>query len=344
MIRFESDYLEGAHPNILEKLVETNYDQTGGYGNDKYCDDAKNKLKKMCKNDDVNIHFVAGGTMANKIVITTILKPYQGVLCANTGHINIHETGAIEARGHKVLTCESPDGKIKASQIKETMDTYLDDETKIHIVQPGMVYISQPTEVGTMYSKKELEEISKICKLYKLPLYVDGARLGYVLASKYNDISLEDLTKLTDVYYIGGTKVGAFFGEAIVFTNKELEKDYIYICKQSGGLLAKGRLLGIQFGELFKDDLYINMCKEPVQRAIDIRHAFENKGFKMMFDSWTNQQFPILSNEAIDKLKENYTFSIMEKIDSNHRLVRFCTSWATKNKDVEKLISDIEKL
>lgn len=338
MIRFESDYLEGAHPKVLELFNQSNFEQTPGYGQDEYCDRARAVIKRLCNSEDAEVHFLVGGTQANTTVIASVLRPYQGVLCADTGHINVHETGAIEATGHKVLPLQSTDGKISAKQIADAYKAHWNDDSKEHIVQPGMVYISHPTEVGTLYSKEELEEISKVCKKYELPLFLDGARLGYGLTSEKNDLTLSDLAGLCDVFYIGGTKVGAMFGEAVVICNQALKKDFRYSIKQRGGMLAKGRLLGIQFLALLEDGLYFEIAGHANQMARKIRNACEEKGYSFFMESWTNQQFPILPNKTLDKLREDFSFSFWEAVDETHSAVRFCTSWATKEEDVEALI------
>jgi len=342
MVRFECDYAEGAHDRILKKLVETNYAQTAGYGDDEYIDKAKKHIKKLC-GDDVDVHFMVGGTQTNLTVISSILRPHQGVISAETGHINIHETGAIESTGHKVITIATDDGKISASQVREVYDNHWNDPTHEHIVQPGMVYISHPTENGTTYTKREMAELSSTCRELNLPLYMDGARLGYGLASEENDLNLFDISKFCDVFYIGGTKVGALFGEAVVITNPNLKKDFRYFIKQKGGLLAKGRLLGIQFEELFRDGLYIDIAKKAVDMALIIRNECRNLGYKFLYDSITNQQFPILPNDVIEKLEKNYAFYVWKEIDKNYSAVRFCTSWATKKENVENLVEDIRK-
>lgn len=344
MIRFECDYAEGMHPRILERLAETNMEQTPGYSEDLYCDRARELIQKVCGREDVDVHFLVGGTQTNMTVIASVLRPHQGVLCAESGHLNVHETGAIEATGHKVIVLPSEDGKITAEQIQEAYDSHWNDVNHEHIVQPGMVYISQPTENGTSYDKAELTAISKTCRACGLPLYIDGARLGYALAMEGNDLTLEDITDLTDIYYIGGTKVGAMMGEAVVIVNPALKKDFRYFIKQRGGMLAKGRLLGIQFETLFEDGLYLQVSRHAVRLAMQIRSAFEAKGIKMLYDSKTNQQFPILPNDMIEKLAETYAFSFWSKVGEDHAAVRFCTSWATKEENVEKLLADIEGL
>lgn len=344
MIRFECDYLEGAHPKILEALSRTNFEQTPGYGNDEYCEKAREIIREKCDVENVDVHFLVGGTQANKTVIASILRPYQGVLCADSGHINVHETGAIENTGHKVLSLDSVCGKISAKQIREAYNLHFNDESSEHSVQPGMVYISYPTELGTLYSKEELTEISKTCRELDLPLFIDGARLGYGLAGEGVDVTLRDIAKLCDVFYIGGTKVGALFGEAVVITNDKYKKDFRYYIKQNGGLLAKGRLLGIQFLSLFEDDLYFEISKHANKQALRIKDAFLKKGYSLFIDSNTNQQFPIMPDEKLKVLGEKYSFTYWERVNEESSAVRFCTSWATKEEDVDQLIDDIERL
>lgn len=344
MIRFECDYLEGAHPKILEFLCNTNLEQTPGYGTDIYCEKARKIIREKCCHHDCDVHFLVGGTQTNTTVIASILRPHQGVLCADTGHINVHETGAIESTGHKVLPIHSDDGKITAQDIADSYNAHFSDPTAEHMVQPGMVYISHPTENGTIYTKSELAEISSVCRKFGLPLFLDGARLGYGLTAEGSDISLADIASLCDVFYIGGTKAGALFGEAVVITNPALKKDFRYFIKQKGGMLAKGRLLGIQFLALLDDELYFEIARHANLLALKIRDAFKEKGCSFRYDSVTNQQFPIIPDTFLEKLKEKYTFSFWEKSDSKHTAVRFCTSWATKEEDVERLVADIKKL
>ncbi|MDW0118551.1 low specificity L-threonine aldolase [Sporosarcina thermotolerans] len=344
MIRFESDYLEGAHEQILNRLLKTNEVQTPGYGMDEFCERARGYIRKACDMENADVHFLVGGTQANTTIISSILRPHQGAVSAITGHIAGHESGAIEASGHKVLTLPSDDGKITARQVKELYDAHWNDVTHEHMVQPGLVYISHPSENGTTYSKSELEELSKVCRECGFPLFMDGARLGYGLAAKDNDLTLADIARLCDVFYIGGTKLGALFGEAVVITNDDLKKDFRYMIKQKGGLLAKGRLLGIQFETLFEDGLYFEISRHAVDLAMMIREAFVEKGYSLRYDSKTNQQFPILPNDVLSELSKNYSFSFWEKVDDTQSVVRFCTSWATKKEHVEKLIEDIKKL
>ena len=344
MIRFECDYTEGAHPRIIERLAATNLEQTPGYGVDEYCERARGYIKSACEAPDADVHFLVGGTQANTVVIKSILRPHQGVLCAATGHINCHETGAIEAMGHKVLGIINDDGKLRAEQIRKAYDDHWNDATHEHIVQPGMVYISHPTENGTTYTKSELTAISQVCRELGLPLFMDGARMGYGVMAQGADLTLADIARLCDVFYIGGTKVGALFGEAVVITKPELKKDFRYFIKQHGGMLAKGRLLGIQFDVLFEDGLYFEISKHAVDQAMRIRSAFAAKGVKMRYDSITNQQFPILSDEVLAKLGEKYAYSFWEKMDDTHSAVRFCTSWATKIEAVDELLADIDRI
>lgn len=345
MIQFQCDYNEGAHPDILQRLVATNMEQTVGYGEDPYCDLARKAIAQAIGMEDADIHFLVGGTQTNTTVIASLLRPYQGVICAHTGHINVHETGAIEHTGHKVLSLPATNGKITAEQIEQTVIDHRNEDGPEHMVQPGMVYISFPTEIGTIYSLNELTAIYATCKRYSLPLFIDGARLGYGLAADACDISLKQLATLCDVFYIGGTKVGALFGEAVVFTNPTYRnKHFRYHIKQQGGMLAKGRLLGIQFLELFSNDLYMRISRHAVEQAMRIKEAFAAKGIAMLVESPTNQQFPILNREQIAALSTEFLFSQWTAVDSEHCAVRFCTSWATKTESVDRLIEAINRL
>ncbi|MEN6349206.1 MAG: low specificity L-threonine aldolase [Syntrophomonas sp.] len=344
MIRLNCDYNEGAHVNILNKLAETNMEQTSTYGEDIYCKQAAALIKELCKQEDADIHFLVGATQANLIVIASALRPHQCVICANTGHINVHETGAIESCGHKVIALDSKDGKITAEQILTTYRSHYDDETHEHITQPKMVYISNPTELGTIYYQEELEAISRVCRENQLYLFMDGARLGYGLCAADNDLDLPAIARCCDVFYIGGTKVGALFGEAVVITNNALKPDFRYIIKQKGGLLAKGRLLGIQFLELFKDGLYFELASHANRLAIMIKNAFTEKGYSFLVNSYTNQQFVILPDSVLEKLTESYTCSYYQRVDDQHSAVRFCTSWATNEVDVLQFLDDINHI
>ncbi len=344
MIRFNCDYTEGCHPVILEKLAETNMEQTIGYGVDEHCKHAAELIKEACQTKDAEVHFLVGGTQTNVTVISAALKHYQGVLTAATGHINVHETGALEACGHKCLTIDSADGKLTAVQIADYVDGHFADGSAEHTVQPKMVYISNPTELGTIYKKAELEEIYRVCKERKLYLFMDGARLGYGLMCRENDMTLADIAANTDVFYIGGTKVGALFGEAVVITNDELKTDFRYNIKQHGGMLAKGRLLGIQFETLFEDNRYFELAAHAARMAEKIKDELTALNIKFLLDSPTNQQFPILPNSLLAQLNEKYAFEFQGKADENHSIVRICTSWATKEENVELLLEDIKKL
>ena len=342
MIRFESDYLEGALPEVMQALCDTNYAQTPGYGEDEYCREAADMIRAKCSAPDADVHFLVGGTQANMIVITSALRPHQAAIAAETGHIAVHETGSIEAAGHKVITLKSGDGKITAAQVRSCVEAHWNDSTHEHMAQPALVYISQPTENGTVYSLAELEALSAVCREKGLLFYVDGARLGTALVS--SDMALPDLARLTDAFYIGGTKLGALFGEAVVITNRAIARDFRYIVKQRGGMFAKGRLLGVQFGALMHDGLYERTAKREVDLAMKLRAAFEAKGWPLCYDSPTNQQFPIVPDAVLEKLAEKYTFSHWGKVDGSHTAVRFCTSWATREEDVDALIADIESL
>lgn len=341
MISFDSDYLEGCLPEILEAFQKTNFEQTPGYGKDIYCDEARDIIREACEAPEADVHFLVGGTQTNATVIASLLKPYQGVICADTGHINVHETGAVEHTGHKVLAIPNTDGKISAAQIREVLDAHYSDPCAEHTVQPAMVYISFPTELGTIYSKEEMRAISKVCRVAGIPLFVDGARLGYGLASPGCDLTLPDIASLADVFYIGGTKQGALFGECIVFRNSLLSKDFRYSIKQNGGMLAKGRLLGIQFAELFRDGLYFRAAKHAVELAQLLKSSLKEKGYSFLVDSPSNQQFPILKNDDVARLHELFGFEDWTKIDGEHTAVRFCTSWATTRVAVDALLSEL---
>lgn len=343
MIYFNCDYTEGAHPSILEKLVETNMEQTIGYGMDAHCKHAAELIKTACGTADADVHFLVGGTQTNVTVIDAALKPYQGAICASSGHINVHETGAIEACGHKCITIPSEDGKIYEAQIRELLENHYANGGDEHMVQPKMVYISNPTEWGTIYSKEELKGIYTLCQKYGVYLFLDGARLGYGLMCKENDLTLEDVAAYTDVFYIGGTKVGALFGEAVVITNNELKPDFRYNIKQHGGMLAKGRLLGIQFETLFENNLYFEIAKHAMNMAEKIRNKFVELGVEFTVDSPSNQIFVVLPTQMIEKLSVKYVFEPMGKKDEGHSIIRICTSWATKEENVDALLDDLEK-
>jgi len=344
MNHFECDYTQGAHPQIMEMLVKTNMEQTTGYGEDIYCTKAADLIKKKCSSPKSYVQFLVGGTQTNATVIDATLRPWQGVISADTGHINVHETGAIESDGHKVLAIKGENGKISADQVEEYCNIHEKDDSREHTVQPAMVYISNPTELGTLYSKEEIMKISDICKKKNLLFFIDGARLGYGLMAQENDVMLSDYAKYSDVFYIGGTKVGALFGEAVVIQNEQLKVNFRYMIKQHGGMLAKGRLLGIQFLTLFQDDLYEKIAKNAVEQAVRLKKAFEEKKIKMFIDSPTNQQFPILNKEQRDYLGQKNIFSLWEELDAQYCAVRFCTSWATTKEEIDELIADINML
>ena len=341
MIRFECDYTQGAHPLIMERLLETNLEQTCGYGEDDYCKHAAELIKEACANVNIDVHFLVGGTQTNATVISSVLKGYQGAVCADTGHINVHETGAVEATGHKVLALPNIDGKINAKMVEDYVSGHYNDVTASHMVQPGMVYISLPTESGTMYSKKEIMDIFDVCRKYDMCFFIDGARLGYGLTSEINDISLNDLCKYSDIFYIGGTKVGALFGEAVIISNDAYKKDFRYNIKRHGGLLAKGRLLGIQFETLFTDDLYFRISKNAIDMAMKLKKAFTDMGYELFADSYTNQQFVYLDDSKAEQLSKKYTFSLWGEYNGK-KAYRFCTSWATTNTQIEQLINDLK--
>ena len=344
MIYFNSDYLEGAHPAIMAKLMETNMVQTVGYGEDEYCEAAREKIKSACQAPEADVHFLVGGTQTNTTVIAAILRPWQGVLSAVSGHINCHEAGAIESTGHKVITLPTGNGKITAQQVRDYVEWHKNDESTEHIVQPGMVYISFPTEGGTLYSKAELTALYDTCKQYGLPLFIDGARLGYGLVADGNDITLPELARLCDVFYIGGTKVGALFGEAVVIMNETLKKDFRFIMKQRGGRLAKGRLLGIQFDALFTDDLYLTISRHAIDMAYQIREIFASAGYPLLFDSPTNQQYPIMPDAELAEIGKSFGYEYWERVDETHSGVRFCASWATTQENVDALREAVNAL
>lgn len=344
MIYFNCDYTEGAHPRILERLMETNFEQTIGYGMDEHCKKAAGYIKAECKNDMADVHFLVGGTQTNATVIDAALKPYQGVICADSGHINVHETGAVEACGHKCIMIPSTDGKIYEPEVREILETHFANGGDEHMAQPKMVYISNPTELGTIYSKAELKGLYELCKEYGAYLFMDGARLGYGLMCKANDLTLPDIAEYTDVFYIGGTKVGAFFGEAVVITNDELKPDFRYNIKQHGGMLAKGRLLGIQFETLFENGLYFEVAAHAMNMAEKIRHKLSDFGAEFTVDSPTNQIFVSLPNVVVEELSKKYVLEPWGKVDETHSAMRICTSWATKEENVDALLADMERV
>ncbi len=344
MIYFNNDYSEGCHSAVLQKLIETNLVQTPGYGTDDYCTHAADMIRKLCANDGLAVHFLVGGTQTNLTVISAALRPHQGVIGANTAHVQVHETGAIEATGHKVLSLPSDDGKISARQIEAAVTAHFNDGAAEHMVQPKMVYISNPTELGTIYTLQELEDISGICKKYGLYLFLDGARLGYGLTAKGNDVTMADLARLCDVFYIGGTKVGALFGEAVVIANPAIAEDFRYLIKQHGGMLAKGRLLGIQFSALLEDGLYFKIAEHANILADQLRDTLEKLGYPLFVPGVTNQVFPVLPDALLDQLCERFSFTEQQRFDENHRVVRFCTSWATTQENMDGLCEALSLL
>ena len=330
MTQFGCDYLSGCHPAILDALVATNLEQTAGYGLDPYCEAARARIRAAVGSEAADVHFLVGGTQTNATVITSILRPWQGVIAADSGHIAVHETGAIEAGGHKVLTLPAADGKLDAAQLRDFMERYwLASGVKEHIVQPGMVYLSQPTELGTVYSRAELAALAQTCRHYRLPLFVDGARLGYALAPEVSDLTLPDLA--------------ALFGEAVVIMNDAYKANFRAMMKRGGGLLAKGRLLGIQFDVLFRDGLYQRICATAITYAREIRAAFAAKGVAFFGASTTNQQFPILAREAAEYFQREFGFSYWEA-HGEQEVLRYCTSWATTAEDVRALVDAAERL
>lgn len=342
MLSFENDYTEGAHERILQRLLDTNLEQLSGYGNDPYCESAKIKIREACQCPQAEISFLVGGTQTNAIVIDALLKRYEGVVAAKTGHVSVHEAGAIEYTGHKVLGIPQNGGKISAGTLESYLQEFWKDENHEHMVFPGMVYISHPTEYGTLYSKQELSDISSVCRKFEIPLYLDGARLGYGVMSKTTDVTLPMIAEYCDAFYIGGTKVGALCGEAVVFTKNHMPPHFMTTVKQHGALLAKGRLLGIQFDTLFTDDLYFKISRHAIEMAELLKDEFRRKNCTFAWESPTNQQFIVLQNSVMQKLQEKVAFSFWEKADEEHTVVRFATSWATKEDDIARLIEMLE--
>ena len=343
MIYFNNDYSEGCHPEILKALAQTNFEQTIGYGMDGHCAAAAAKIRALCQDNTLAVHFLVGGTQANLTVIAAALRPHQGAIGADTAHINCHETGSIEATGHKVLAIPGKDGKITAQQIKDLVLAHRGDDSFEHTVQPKLVYLSNPTELGTLYTLTELEDISAVCRELGLYLFVDGARLGYGLTAKGNDVTLPDLARLCDVFYIGGTKVGALFGEAVVISNNALKEDFRYLIKRHGGMLAKGRLLGIQFEVLMEGGLYTTIAAQAIALADQIRDCLQSLHVPMLVENTTNQIFPILPDEVLAKLAEKYVFCEQCRVDDTHRAIRICTSWATTQENVDALCRDLKQ-
>lgn len=339
MLNFESDYLEGAHEKILQRMLETNEEKLTGYGHDKYSASAVDKIRQACLCPEAEVYFISGGTLTNALVIASMLKKYEGVLAAETAHIATHETGAIEYSGHKVLTLPQKQGKITADQIRDYLTTFWADANHEFMVFPGMVYLSHPTEYGTLYTKDELKNISEVCRQYQIPLFLDGARLGYGLASPETDVTLPMIAEYCDVFYIGGTKVGAFLGEAIVFTKNNRPEYFLAHMKQQGALLAKGRLLGLQFDTLFTDQLYFEISQHAIAMAMRLKKGLQEKHYRFYLDSPTNQQFIVIQNEQLEILKKSVAFGFWEQFDESHSVIRFATSWATKESEIDELLA-----
>lgn len=338
MLSFVNDYCEGMHPAILEQFTKINFDKQTPYGDDKYCKSAKDKIRKAAKCPDADVWFLAGGTQTNQVAIDSFLKPYEGVVAAKTAHVAMHESGAIEYTGHKVLELPSHNGKIKADELEALVKNYYADENYEHMVTPGMVYITHPTELGTLYSTKELKDIHKVCQKYKMPLYIDGARLAEALAADPKT-GLAEIAANCEAFYIGGNKCGALFGEALVFTKKNTPKRFVSIIKQHGALLAKGWVVGLSFDVMFTDSLYIKGGQNAVDCAKKLRSALKKKGYKLYAENPTNQVFVIMENKAMKALAKKVKFSFWENYDANHTIIRFVTSWATKMEDIDKLIA-----
>lgn len=339
MLYFENDYSEGAHPKILQRLMDTNMEHLSGYGSDRYTTLAKDKIRKLCNCPEAEIYFLVGGTQTNQTVIDSVLRSFEGVIAAETGHVSVHEAGAIEFTGHKVLTLPQHDGKLCARELEAYMETFLGDDSHEHMVFPGMVYISHPTEYGTLYTKDELKELSQVCRHFKLPLYIDGARLITGLACPENELSLPDIADLCDVFYIGGTKAGTLCGEAVVFTKNNTPAHFLTQIKQHGALLAKGRLCGVQFDALFTDEFYKETGRNAIETAALLREGLRKKGYTFYNSSPTNQLFLVMENSRLEELKNHVVYSFWEKADDTHTVIRFATSWATAREDVEKLLS-----
>lgn len=337
MLSFACDYAEGAHPEVLDRLVETNMEKTPGYGFDHYCDSARDKIRAACGCPDAEVFFMVGGTQTNATAIDALLAPYQGVVAAETGHISTHEAGAIEAGGHKVMTLPPRDGKLDAGDLEAFVRAWEDDENRDHMVMPGMAYVTQATESGTVYSLAELEAVSRVCREHGLLLYLDGARLAYALACPGNDVGLADIARLCDAFYIGGTKCGALFGEALVIRDPGLVPHFFTIVKQHGALLAKGRLLGVQFDALFSDDLYGRIGRRAIEAAERVRGMLVGNGYELRYGSPTNQTFVELPNDVKDRIARDVSFDFWEKVDDGRTIVRFATNWATTDEDLDRL-------
>lgn len=339
MLHFDCDYMEGAHPEVMRRLLETNLEQTPGYGCDPHTERARELIRQACGAPQAEVHFLVGGTQTNATVIDGLLRRHEGVLAAESGHINVHEAGAIEAAGHKVLTLPSHEGKVCAEEVDRWIEEFYRDETWPHMVAPGMLYLSHPTEYGTLYTLSEMEAIHAVCRRHSIPLYLDGARLSYALASEENTLTLRDIARLCEVFYIGGTKTGLLFGEAVVITRPELLPHFFTLVKQHGALLAKGRLLGVQFETLFTDGLYLRIARQAISTARRLKEALLAKGYRLHIDSPTNQQFFLLPNREIDRLSQYATFELWGPRGEEKSVVRFVTSWATTDEQIDALIA-----
>ncbi len=337
MLSFESDYTTGAHPTVLRRLIETNLEPLSGYGTDPYCESARQKIREACVCPEADVRFLVGGTQTNSTIIAALLRDTEGVIAAKTGHVSLHEAGAVEYTGHKVLEIPQENGKIQADVLADYLRSFYADEAHDHMVFPGMVYVSHPTEYGTLYTKAELTAVAEVCRTYGLPLFLDGARLGYGLMSRQADLTLSDIARLCDVFYIGGTKVGALCGEAVVFTKNNTPRHFMTITKQHGALLAKGRLLGVQFDALFTDGLYFEISRHAIDMAEQLKEIFAAKGYEFYMDSPTNQQFVILTNEKYAELKESVAMTWWEPYGGDCSVVRFATSWSTTEEEVSLL-------
>ena len=344
MLYFENDYCEGAHPAILQKLTETNFEKVSGYGTDPYCASAREKIRAACACPDADVTFISGGTQTNAIVIASMLQRWQGVLAAATGHVAAHEAGAIEYTGHKVISLPAHEGKVSAADVRDWCATFYADANHDHMAFPGMVYISHPSEYGTLYTKQELEDLHTVCQEYRMPLFLDGARLGYGLMAEGTDVTLADIARLTDVFYIGGTKCGALCGEAVVFTHGNMPRQFETMVKRHGAMVAKGRLNAVQFDALFTDDLYFKISRHADEMAYQIRDIFVSAGYPLLFDSPTNQQYPIMPDEELAILGKNFGYEYWERTDPTHSGVRFCASWATTQENVDALRAAVQAL
>ena len=337
MISFENDYSTGAHPRILEALAATNLEPTPGYGGDRFCESAAARIRTACDDETADVFFLTGGTQTNAVVISALLAGHEGVIAADTGHIAVHEAGAIEATGHKVLTVPECDGKLRAADVKAYLEAFYADASYTHMVFPGMVFIAHPSELGTLYSLAELEELSALCRRYQIPLYLDGARLAYALAAPGTDVTLADIARLTDAFYIGGTKCGALCGEAVVFPRGGMPRHFLTHAKQHGALLAKGRLLGLQFDALFTDGLYLDISRHAIAMAEQLKDILRRKGYRFYLETPTNQQFVVVENGQMEELAKRVSFGFWEELDEGHTVIRFATSWATRPESLAEL-------